>query len=67
MEIETSQLKASELGKIVYAYARFKGAEPGVKRLADQLVSKSPRINSSTNADETNHNTDQPCLTQCNG
>lgn len=39
MEIETSQLKASELGKIVYAYARHKKIEPGVKRLADQLVS----------------------------
>ncbi|KAK9895649.1 hypothetical protein P389DRAFT_210537 [Cystobasidium minutum MCA 4210] len=38
MEIETSQLKASELGKIVYAYARSRKIEAGVKRLADQLV-----------------------------
>jgi hypothetical protein len=41
MEIETSQLKASELGKVVYFYAtRKKRVEPGVKRQADALVSK---------------------------
>lgn len=49
MEIETSQLKASELGKIVYAYARAPGnsVEPGVKRVADQLVSKFETFSSS--------------------
>lgn len=40
MDIETSQLKASELGKVVYFYGIHPKVEPGVKRQADQLVSK---------------------------
>ena len=39
LSIETSALKASGLGKIVYFYTKCKRVEPFIKRMADQLVS----------------------------
>lgn len=43
MDIETSQLKASELGKIVLFYTKHPKLDPAIKRMADQLVSKLDR------------------------
>lgn len=41
MSIDTQALKSSELGKIVLFYTKCKRVELGIKRIADQLVSKS--------------------------
>jgi len=38
LTIETSALKSSGLGKIVYFYTKCKRVEPSVARMADQLV-----------------------------
>ena len=43
MDIETSQLKASELGKVVLFYTKHTKLDPSIKRAADQLVSKCTR------------------------
>lgn len=43
LDIETSQLKASELGKIVLFYTKNPKLDSSVKRTADQLVSESGR------------------------
>jgi hypothetical protein len=40
-EIETSQLKASEIGKIVLFYTKHPKLDPSITRMADQLVSES--------------------------
>lgn len=40
LDIETSQLKASELGKVVLFYTKHPKLDAQIKRLADQLVSK---------------------------
>ena len=39
LDIETSQLKASELGKIVLFYTKHPKLDSSVKRIADQLIS----------------------------
>ena len=39
-EIETSQLKASEIGKIVLFYTKHPKLDPSITRMADQLVSE---------------------------
>ncbi|KAK4056122.1 Transcription factor iws1 [Microbotryomycetes sp. JL221] len=39
LSIETSALKSSGLGKIVYFYTKCKRVEPGIARMANQLVS----------------------------
>lgn len=47
MSIDTQSLKSSELGKIVLFYTKCKRVDPTIKRLADNLVSKSilaPRL-----------------------
>ncbi|GJN94587.1 hypothetical protein Rhopal_007670-T1 [Rhodotorula paludigena] len=38
MPVETSALKASELGKVTYFYTRAKRVDPSIARLASQLV-----------------------------
>lgn len=38
LSIETSALKSSGLGKIVYFYTKCKRVEPSIQRVADQLV-----------------------------
>lgn len=40
MDIEISQLKASELGKVILFYTKHTKLDPAVKRSSDQLVSK---------------------------
>ena len=40
-EIETSQLKASEIGKIVLFYTKHPKLDSSITRMADQLVSES--------------------------
>lgn len=40
LDIETSQLKASELGKVVLFYTKNPKLDSQIRRLADQLVSK---------------------------
>ncbi|GAA5869505.1 hypothetical protein JCM16303_000493 [Sporobolomyces ruberrimus] len=39
LTIETSALKSSELGKVVYFYTKCKRVDPAIARLANQLVS----------------------------
>ena len=39
LDVETSQLKASELGKIVLFYTKHPKLDSSVKRIADQLIS----------------------------
>ncbi|GAA6005327.1 hypothetical protein JCM11491_002659 [Sporobolomyces phaffii] len=39
LSIETSALKSSELGKVVYFYTKCKRVDPAIARLANQLVS----------------------------
>lgn len=41
MSIDTQSLKSSELGKVVLFYTKCKRVDPTIKRLADNLVSKS--------------------------
>jgi len=40
MDIESSQLKASELGKVILFYTKNSKLDPAIRRTADQLVSE---------------------------